>query len=64
MKKPITGYEPKTVYIPIAENIYYTGYSYRVRVRHNNVLVSKNFKQKSKALKFSKSLKTVYELLG
>ncbi len=63
MKKLTPQDGRKTVYLAIAENIYYTGTSYRVRVRHNNTLVSKNFKQKSTALKFSKSLKTVNSLI-
>lgn len=63
MKKLTPQYGRKTVYVAITDNIYFTGSSYRVRVRHNNQLVSKNFKQKSKAIKFSKSLKTVYDLL-
>lgn len=63
MKKQTPQDGRKTVYVAIADNVYYTGSSYRVRVRHNNNLVSKNFKQKSTALKFSKSLKTVYDLM-
>jgi hypothetical protein len=41
-----------TVYVPVADNIYHTGYSYRVRVRQKNKLVSKNFKNKKQAIQF------------
>jgi hypothetical protein len=42
----------KTVYVPVADNIYHTGYSYRVRVRQKNKLVSKYFKNKKQAIQF------------
>lgn len=46
----------KTTYVAISDNIYYDGNSYRVRVRRNNVLTSKNFPSKKKAFEFRKSL--------
>jgi hypothetical protein len=42
----------KTVYVPVSDNIYHTGHSYRVRVRQKNVLISKNFKNKKQAIQF------------
>ena len=42
----------KTVYVPVADNIYHTGYSYRVRVRQKNKLVSRYFKNKKQAIQF------------
>ena len=42
----------QTVYVPVSDNIYHTGYSYRVRVRQQNKLVSKNFKNKKQAIQF------------
>jgi hypothetical protein len=42
----------QTVYVPVSDNIYHTGYSYRVRVRQQNKLVSRNFKNKKQAIQF------------
>lgn len=46
----------RTVYVPVSDNIYHTGSSYRVRVRHKNVLTSKNFKNKKQAIQFRNEL--------
>lgn len=46
----------KTVYVPVSDNVYHTGSSYRVRVRHKNILVSKNFKNKKQAIQFRNEL--------
>jgi hypothetical protein len=46
----------RTVYVPVSDNVYHTGSSYRVRVRHKNVLVSKNFKNKKQAIQFRNEL--------
>jgi hypothetical protein len=42
----------RTIYIPVSDNIYYDGKSYRVRVTHEAVRVSKNFKNIKEAIKF------------
>jgi len=42
----------QTVYVPVSDNIYHTGYSYRVRVRQQNKLVSRKFKNKKQAIQF------------
>jgi hypothetical protein len=41
-----------TTYVPIADNIYHDGSSYRVRVRVEGETVSKNFSNKKKAIQF------------
>ena len=46
----------RTVYVPVSDNVYHTGSSYRVRVRHKNVLISKNFKNKKQAIQFRNEL--------
>lgn len=47
---------PKTTYVYVSKNIYFDGSSYRVRVRRNNELTSRNFKSKRKATQFRKEL--------
>jgi hypothetical protein len=47
-------------YYPIDDHIYYTGYSFRVRVRVDGETISLNTPNKKKALKFrDKTLKTL-----
>jgi hypothetical protein len=45
-----------TTYVPIADNIYHDGYSYRVRVKVQGQTVSKNFSNKRKAIAFRNEL--------
>lgn len=45
-----------TTYVPIADNIYHDGYSYRVRVKVQGETVSKNFSNKRKAIAYRNEL--------
>ena len=45
-----------TTYVPIADNIYHDGYSYRVRVRVQGETVSKSFSNKRKAVAYRNEL--------
>jgi hypothetical protein len=45
-----------TTYVPIADNIYHDGYSYRVRVRVQGQTVSRNFSNKRKAIAYRNQL--------
>jgi hypothetical protein len=45
-----------TTYVPIANNIYHDGSSYRVRVRVQGETVSKNFSNKRKAIAYRNEL--------
>jgi hypothetical protein len=45
-----------TTYVPIADNIYHDGSSYRVRVRVQGQTVSKNFSNKRKAITYRNQL--------
>lgn len=45
-----------TTYVPIADNIYHDGSSYRVRVRVQGETVSKSFSNKRKAITFRNQL--------
>jgi len=46
----------RSIYVPVAENIYFNGLSYRVRVTRDGLLTSKNFHSRKKAVKFRKKL--------
>lgn len=46
----------KTTYVPISNNIYYNGRSYRVRMILNGVKYSKNFKSKKYAFDYRREL--------
>lgn len=48
----------KTVYEPITDNIYFDGFSYRVRVSVDGTKYSKNFSSKKGAVSYRNSLKT------
>jgi hypothetical protein len=52
MRNKKTRRNQVTTYVPIADNIYHDGSSYRVRVRVEGETVSKNFSNKKKALQF------------
>ena len=45
-----------TNYVPVSNNIYFDGTSYRVRVSKNNVKYSKNFSSKKKAMDYRKEI--------
>ena len=48
--------EPKRTYRPVSKNIYYDGFSYRVRMSINGVGYSKNFSSKKNAVQFRNEL--------
>lgn len=56
MKKGTKGSTQNSNYTRTGNNVYYDGYSYRVRVSVNGVRVSKNFSSKKAALSFRKQL--------
>jgi hypothetical protein len=56
MKKTTNSRETVTTYVPVSDNIYHDGYSYRVRVSVNGKKVSKNFSNKKKAIAFRNEL--------
>ena len=41
-----------TIYVPVADNVYYDGMSYRVRVTRDYVRTSANFTSITKAIRF------------
>jgi hypothetical protein len=45
-----------TTYVPVSDNIYHDGFSYRVRVSVNGTKHSKNFSSKRKAVQFRNEL--------
>lgn len=45
-----------TTYVPVSNNIYYDGFSYRVRASVNGTKYSRNFSSKKKAYAFRKEL--------
>lgn len=55
MKKSTTMTR-RTVYVPVSNNIYFDGTSYRVRATVNGEKYSKNFTSKKKAFAYRKSL--------
>ena len=50
---------PYTIYVPVANNVYYDGISYRVRVTRDYVRTSANFNKISDAIKFRNELRTI-----
>lgn len=56
MNKKTNSRQTVTTYVPVSDNIYHDGYSYRVRVSVNGNKVSKNFRTKKDALAFRKEL--------
>jgi hypothetical protein len=46
----------RTIYVPVDENIYFNGLSYRVRVTRDGYRTSKNFHSRKKAVKFRTKL--------
>ena len=47
---------PKTTYVPVSNNVYHDGSSYRVRVSINGTKHSKNFSNKKTAITFRNRL--------
>ena len=47
---------PKTTYVPVSNNVYHDGSSYRVRVSVNGPKYSKNFSNKKTAITFRNQL--------
>jgi hypothetical protein len=45
-----------TTYVPVSDNIYHDGSSYRVRVSINGTKFSKNFSNKRKAITYRNEL--------
>ncbi len=45
-----------TTYVPVSSNIYYDGFSYRVRVSVEGMKHSKNFSSKKKAVQYRNQL--------
>ena len=45
-----------TTYVPVSDNIYHDGSSYRVRVSINGTKFSKNFSNKRKAISYRNEL--------
>jgi hypothetical protein len=56
MKKTTTRRQQVTTYVPVSDNIYHDGSSYRVRVSVNGTKYSKNFSSKRKAVQFRNEL--------
>ena len=45
-----------TIYVYADKDIYYDGLSYRTRVQHNGIRISKNFKHRTDAVKYRNNL--------
>ena len=46
----------KTTYVPVSNNVYFDGSSYRVRASVNGTKISKNFSNKRTAITFRNQL--------
>jgi hypothetical protein len=55
-KTTTTRRNQKTIYVPVASNVYYDGGSYRVRATVEGVKYSKNFSNKKTAIQYRNSL--------
>jgi hypothetical protein len=55
-KQSSTRRQTVTTYVPVSDNIYHDGSSYRVRVSINGKKYSKNFSNKRKAVSFRNEL--------
>ncbi len=56
MKQSSTNRQTVTTYVPVSDNIYHDGSSYRVRVSINGKKYSKNFSNKRKAVSYRNEL--------
>ncbi len=54
--KKKTTRQPLTTYVPVSDNIYHDGSSYRVRVSLNGTKYSKNFSSKRAAVQYRNQL--------
>lgn len=50
---------PVTTYVPVSDNIYHDGSSYRVRVSVNGTKYSKNFSSKKLAIQYRNQLQNM-----
>lgn len=55
-KQSSTNRQTVTTYVPVSDNIYHDGSSYRVRVSINGKKYSKNFSNKRKAVSYRNEL--------
>ena len=55
-KQTSTRRQTVTTYVPVSDNIYHDGSSYRVRVSINGTKYSKNFSSKKKAVQYRNEL--------
>lgn len=51
-----TARRTKTTYVPVSNNVYFDGSSYRVRASVNGSKISKNFSNKRTAITFRNQL--------
>lgn len=56
MKTTKTTHSTKTTYVPVSNNVYYDGNSYRVRVSVEGTKFSKNFSNKRTAISYRNTL--------
>lgn len=56
MKTTKTTRSIKTTYVPVSNNVYYDGNSYRVRVSVEGTKFSKNFSNKRTAISYRNTL--------
>lgn len=56
MKTTTTRRQTVTTYVPVSDNIYHDGSSYRVRVSINGKKYSKNFSSRRKAVQYRNEL--------
>lgn len=56
MKTTKTTRSTKTTYVPVSNNVYYDGNSYRVRVSVEGTKFSKNFSNKRTAISYRNTL--------
>lgn len=57
--KAKTRRTPVTTYVPVSDNIYHDGSSYRVRVSVNGTKYSKNFSSKKQAIQYRNQLQSI-----
>ena len=55
-KKTTAARRTKTTYVPVSNNVYFDGSSYRVRASVNGSKISKNFSNKRTAITFRNQL--------
>ena len=55
-KQSSTRRQTVTTYVPVSDNIYHDGFSYRVRVSIDGTKYSKNFSSRKKAVQYRNEL--------